>query len=82
MKRNIAPPSSTVERKRGRGALAKAGLNKNQAVEADSCRSRHVITLISKNSGIDYFFSFFLNLRFRKLLALLRGFLIRETELV
>ena len=36
------------------GAWAKAGCNKTEAVGADRGRSRHVITLISKNSGIDF----------------------------
>ena len=38
------------------GAWARVGCNKIEAVGADRRRSRHVITLISKNSGIDYFF--------------------------
>ena len=51
----LHPPSSSGESKWG-GAWAKAGFNKTEAVGADRRRSRDVITLISKNSGIDYFF--------------------------
>ena len=38
--------------------MGESRLNKTEAVGADKRRSRHVITIISKNSGIDFFIFF------------------------